>query len=72
MLHITYMLRSYTNPQWQGAPAPVEDYQAFGFHLPGAQVWRRHWIPAQMADRSAVHTWGVWMAKVRRVRLAAE
>lgn len=73
MLHTTYMLRSYTDPQWHGGdPAPVEDYQAFGFQLQGGRVWKRHWIPAHMAREYAdlglsptdAEAWGVVPALV--------
>lgn len=77
-MHTVYMLRSYTDPQWQGAPAPVDDYQAFGFHRQGGQVWSRHWIPAPMAKRYAelglspsdAKAWGVIPALVEAYQAA--
>ena len=47
------MLSSYTDPRWQGSPAPVEDYEALGFRRQGGHCWRRLWIPADMARHYA-------------------
>lgn len=76
MLNNVYMLRSYTDPQWQGSPAPVEDYEAVGFRRQGAQHWRCLWIPPHMArdysqlglSPSEAVNWGVIPALVEAYR----
>ena len=78
MLHPIYLLKSYTDPRWHVEPAPVEDYEAFGFHPQGGQCWRYLWIPAPMARQyadlglapSEAIEWGVIPALVEAYRRA--
>lgn len=67
MLNNVYMLRSYTDLDWQGEIPPLEDYEAQGFLRPGAHRWRDHSIPPHMARHYAdlglspldAQVWGV-------------